>query len=254
MVRITAISCAPWRSSSPLSTKEPEAWSLKPLGLRAKPALSHAQAANWRRAAAGSYDQGVPEVTPDISLVLAVGNFEDAIGREVRRIANHLQSQQVAFEIVAVNDGCHDNSLALLRLLAGEVPQLRLCAADAAGRSFMRGAAEARAKVIAFSSADGPPGFPLSVLGWACSRLAPTGPRAVVLRGRCIVADRIACLAAIAAARGRGATLERRFERACEPLPIEIVGARRSGPSPGTARSSLVDRALLAPLRRFLAV
>lgn len=176
---------------------------------------------------------------PEISVIFAVRNSEESVGRDVRRVTTYLRSLGKSFEIVAVNDGCRDNSLAVLRLLSAEVPELRLCAAESAGRAFVRGVAEARGTVMVLC--DGERGeFPLAAVGWALSRVA-AGRKGVILRGRCIVGDRMACLPAVLAARGRGDQYERNFEREAVDLALEIVGTRprRAG--------------LLAPVLRFLA-
>src|SRR5205814_4290481 len=136
---------------------------------------------------------------------------EETIGRDVRRIASHLREGGVSFEILAVNDGCCDNSLAVLRLVAASVPELRLCAGDAGGRSFIRGTAEARGAVVALVDASRG-GIPLAPLSWALAQLG-RGTDAVVLRGRCVLPRRLACLLTIMRAVGRGALFALSSER-----------------------------------------
>jgi glycosyltransferase involved in cell wall biosynthesis len=175
-----------------------------------------------------------------LSVVVAVREAEETIGRDVRRIADHLRATGRPFEILAINDGCCDNSLAVLRLLASQVPELRLCAGDAAGRAFIRGAAEAQGATIALLDSSGG-SLPLGPLGWALSRLE-RGADAIVFRGRCIMGRRLVCLAAIARAWGRGDLFERSFERNARGLSVEVVGTRPRRPG-----------GLLAPVLRFLA-
>ena len=176
------------------------------------------------------------------SVVLAVRDVEEMVGRDVRRIAEHLRARGTSFEILAVNDGCRDNSLTVLRLLAAQVPELRLHPGDVSGRAFLRGAAEASGEVVALAEI-GRGTFPLPALGWAHARLA-AGRDAVVFRGRCIVAARLACLSAIVRASGRGPMFESTFERSARGLSVDVVGAparrRRQG--------------LLGPVLRLLAV
>jgi glycosyltransferase involved in cell wall biosynthesis len=177
--------------------------------------------------------------SPSLSVVIAVREAEETIGRDVRQMAQHLRAAGVSFEILAVNDGCCDNSLAVLKLLATQVPELRLCAGDARGRAFIRGASEAQGQTVALvDSADG--SLPLAALGWAMSRLDHRD--AVVFRGRCVLGRRLATLPAIIRARGRGDLFERSFERAAQSLTLDVVGTR-SRPMSG----------LLAPVLRFLA-
>ncbi len=176
-------------------------------------------------------------ITVVISLVLAVGDAEESIGRDTRRVAEHLRDLGLPFEIIAVNDGCRDNSLAVLRLL--NLPELRLCTADVAGRAFARGTAEATGDVVVLVE-TGYGSCPLAALGWALGRLA-AGTDAVVFRGRCLVARRLACLSSIVRAAGRGILFEASFERHARSLSVEIVGNRGR-------RASLLD-----PVLRFLA-
>jgi glycosyltransferase involved in cell wall biosynthesis len=177
---------------------------------------------------------------PTLSVVLAVRESEETIGRDVRVMAQHLRAAGVSFEILAVNDGCCDNSLAVLRLLEAQVPELRICAGDARGRAFVRGAAEAMGHLVALVE-PGDGSLPLSTLGWAASRLERS-THAVVFRGRCVVARRLPCLPAIIRSRGRGDVFERSFERAAHGLAIDVVGTRPRMPT-----------GLLAPVLRFLA-
>jgi glycosyltransferase involved in cell wall biosynthesis len=177
--------------------------------------------------------------SPSLSVVIAVREAEETIGRDVRQMAQHLRAAGVPFEILAVNDGCCDNSLAVLKLVTAQVPELRLCAGDSRGRAFIRGASEAQGQIVALvDSADG--SLPLAALGWALSRLDHRD--AVVFRGRCVLGRRLATLSAIVRARGRGDLFERSFERAAQNLTVDVVGTR--------ARAVT---GLLAPVLRFLA-
>jgi hypothetical protein len=176
----------------------------------------------------------------ELSVVIAVREAEETIGRDVHRMASHLREAGVSFEVLAVNDGCRDNSFSVLRLVAASVPELRLCAGDAAGRPFIRGAAEAHGEMIAMLDADRA-GLPLAPLSWALARLR-RGADAIVFRGRCILARRLVCLPVIIRATGSGDLFERSFERHGGGLQMDIVGTRprRVG--------------LLAPVLRLLAV
>jgi glycosyltransferase involved in cell wall biosynthesis len=172
--------------------------------------------------------------------VLAVRDAEETIGRDVREMADHLRAAGISFEILAVNDGCCDNSLAMLRLLTARIPELRLCAGDARGRAFIRGASEAQGDMVALVEADRG-SLPRAALGWAMSRLGRSRD-AIVFRGRCVVGRRLNCLPALVRTRGRGDLFERSFERAAQSLTLDVVGTR-----PRLATG------LLAPVLRFLA-
>ena len=69
--------------------------------------------------------------TPDISVIVAFANAEEWIGQRIVALATHLRSMGRAFQILAVNDGSHDNSVAILALLAADVPELRVVENDA---------------------------------------------------------------------------------------------------------------------------
>src|SRR5215213_9517132 len=91
---------------------------------------------------------------PDVSVVLVVRNAEDRIGGAVNRIVQHLRGLDQSFEIVAINAGSWDTSFAVLKLLAAEVPELRVLDKDVGARVYVRGASEARGTAVVFMEAD----------------------------------------------------------------------------------------------------
>ena len=91
---------------------------------------------------------------PDVSVVLAVRNAEDAVGSAVKRVVQHLRSLDQSFEVVAVNAGSWDTSFSVLKLLATEVPELRVLDKELGPRAYVRGAAEARGSTVVFMEAD----------------------------------------------------------------------------------------------------
>jgi len=196
---------------------------------------------------------GAPPTHPEISVVITVRDHEDQIGHQVRAIAAHLQSLGRTFEVVAVNDGCRDNSLSILELVAASEPWpartptpphwpwLRVVRGNAAGRAFLRGAAEARGATLLLIAGGRQPS--LAPLGWALSRLA-AGREAVILRGRYIVARRLLALPIIVKATGPSLLFERIFERRAQDLGIDVVGSRPLARTP--------TNRLLAPLLRLL--
>ncbi len=207
------------------------AWSV----LETKPHMLHPPSPSSSRSPSRARDVA----RPDLSVVVAFQDSEDSIGHRVHSLAAHLRSLRASFELLAVNDGSHDNSAALLSLIQSDVPELRVLHADVSGRAFLRGAAEARGAVVVLMDAEQP--APLGPLGWALGRLA-AGREAVILRGRYIVARRLLALPVIVRAAGRGAAFERSFERRAGELGIDVVGTRpRRAPS------------LLDPVLRFLA-
>lgn len=177
---------------------------------------------------------------PELSVVVAVADQEDSIGHLIRNVASHLSRLGRTFEILIVNAGCSDNSLSIASVLAGTMPQVEVLARDSGGRAFLRGTSEARGDVIVLLDAGKPAS--LAPLAWALSRLA-AGRDAVVLRGRYIVARRLAVLPVIVRAAGPGVLFEAVFERRAQELGIDIVGSRPRRPLP----------LLLRPVLRFLA-
>ena len=153
------------------------------------------------------------------------------------------------FEVLAINAGSWDTSFAVLKLLAAEVPELRVLDKDVGARVYVRGAAEARGSSVVFMEADRVP-MSLSPLGWTLSRLAG-GTEAVVVRSRWIAARRLPALPAIARARGRGDLFERSFEREAAELRLEVVGTARRVPTgllaPGLAPFGRLTAALARP-------
>ena len=182
----------------------------------------------------------LPQRMPELSVVIAVGNHEDSIGHEIRSVAAHLGRLGRAFEILAVNNGSSDNSFSIVNILAGSIPELRVLGRESSGRPFLRGASEARGDVVVLLDAG--KRVSLAPLGWALSRLG-AGRDAVVLRGRYLVARRLAALPVIVRASGPGLLFEAVFERRAQELGIDVVGSRPRSPMP----------LLLRPVLRFLA-
>jgi hypothetical protein len=178
--------------------------------------------------------------SPELSVVGAVGDQEDSIGHLIRNVASHLSRLGRSFEILVVNAGCKDNSLSIASVLAASMPEVEVLARDVAGRAFLRGTSEARGEIVVLLDASKPAS--LAPLAWALSRLA-TGRDAVVLRGRYIVARRLAVLPVVVRAGGPGVLFEPVFESRAQELGVDIVGSRPRRPVP----------LLLRPVLRFLA-
>jgi hypothetical protein len=177
---------------------------------------------------------------PELSVVIAVGDQEDSIGHLIRNVASHLSRLGRSFEILIVNAGSGDNSLSIASVLASTAPEIEVLARDSRGRAFLRGTSEARGNVVVLIDASKP--VSLAPLAWALSRIA-TGRDAVVLRGRYIVARRLAVLPVVVRAAGPGVLFEAVFEQRAQELGIDIVGSRSRRPVP----------LLLRPVLRFLA-
>lgn len=180
---------------------------------------------------------------PRLSVIVAVRDDEDSVGRDVRALAGHLRKRGLPFEILAVGDGSYDTSLTLLRFLHAEIPELSVLGLARGGRAFRRATAHAQGDAVLLWDADRGTAVPHAILGWALSRL--TRRDAVVVRGRFLLAHRRRCLPVLLGTAGHGDDYEARFERRAESLglDLEIVGrrpARRLG--------------LWAPVLRILSV
>jgi len=180
------------------------------------------------------------QAEPEISVIVAVGDHEDSIGHDLRQIWSHLNDLGRSFEVVVVSSGSSDNSLCIASLVAASLPQVRVLPGDRPGRAFLRGASEARGEIVILMEAG--KRVSLAPLAWALSRLA-AGRDAVVLRGRYVVARRLAAMPVIVRATGPGLLFEAVFERRSHELGIDVVGSRPDRPMPF----------LLRPVLRFLA-
>lgn len=67
-------------------------------------------------------------VAPALSVVTPVYNEEESLPQLVQRLRDALDAMAVDYEIVAVDDGSRDGSLAVLRKLAAEFPSLKVVA------------------------------------------------------------------------------------------------------------------------------
>jgi len=179
-----------------------------------------------------------------LSVIVAVRDVEDSIGRDVRTMAAHLRQRGQSFEILAASDGSRDTSLTLLRFLGAEIPELTVLGLTRSGRAFRRAVAHAQGEAVLLWEADLGLGFPNAVVGWAMAQLARKD--AVVVRGRFILANRMRALPVLLDTCGRWNDYETRFERqaARHGLDLEIVGQRAHRRS----------RTLLGPVLRILSV
>jgi glycosyltransferase involved in cell wall biosynthesis len=180
----------------------------------------------------------------ELSVIVAVCDVEETIGRDVRSLAVELRGRGMRFEILAVSDGSRDTSLTLLRLLGEEVPELSVLGLARGGRAFRRAIAQATGRVVLLWEADGRATFPSALFGWAFAQLARKA--AVVVRGRFVLAERLAALPVLLALGGRWGDYDARFERLAsrQRMDLEIAGLRRRHRG----------RRLLAPVLRILSI
>lgn len=164
----------------------------------------------------------------DVSVVLPFGDDEDHIGTACQRLARHLGELGLTFEILAVDEDSGDNCHAILGLVRGEIPELRILSGVAPGRGFAAGAAAARGRVLwliepasALRS--------LAAFGRANNRVARGELELAVVRGCFTVAKRARVLAAVDGAPGRGGTFERRLVKRAQKRGIALEAYQLGG-------------------------
>ncbi len=184
----------------------------------------------------------------DVSVVLPFRDDEDLIGNAVQRVAAHLRELGLSFELLAIDEDSGDNSHAVLALLRGQVPELRVQHAPFRGRGAEAGIARAQGRILWVLSAAAAMS-PLSTFQRAHEQVQRDEVDAVVVRQRFAVAHRVRVLASASGVRGTGPALLRRLSRrlAADGLRVdmqELTGAAASR----EPRFRLRD--LLAPSRR----
>ena len=96
--------------------------------------------------------------TQDLSVILAVYNEEECVEDTLRELFGVLRALPLRTEVLAVNDGSTDQTLAILRRLATEFPSLRVCSLKPnSGQSAALGVGfrEARGRAVVTMDADG---------------------------------------------------------------------------------------------------
>ena len=170
----------------------------------------------------------------DVSVVMPFGDDEDHIGTACQRLARHLEELGLTFEILAVDEDSGDNCHAILGLLRGGLPELRILSGVAPGRGFAAGAAAARGRVLWLiepSSAL----RSLAAFGRANNRVARGELELAVVRGCFTVAKRARVLSAVDGAPGRGGTFERRLVKRAQKRGV-VLEAYELGGAHSTAR------------------
>ncbi len=171
----------------------------------------------------------------DVSVVLPFGDDEEAVGIAVKRTAEYLRGLGLAFEILAIDEDSGDNSHAVLALLRGEVPELRVTHAPGKGRGVDVGAQRAQGTLLLVATPD-VAAASLDGVGEAVRRLLAQESDAEVALGRFSIARRVRALAAFRGAKLVGAAMHRRLAKR---LQLQSIAVRMTGPVGVTARSSI---------------
>lgn len=177
----------------------------------------------------------------DVTVVLPFTDDEDLVGSACKRIARHLEEQGLAYELIAVDEGSGDNSVALLALLRPTLPELRVLHGASAGRGFALGAAAARGRVLWLLEPDSATRS-LSVFGRPHGRVARGELDLAVVRGRFAVMKRTRALGLIDAVTGRGASFERRLLKRAQRRHLTHEAYEVGGTRSITGTSRLATR------------
>jgi hypothetical protein len=152
----------------------------------------------------------------DVSVILPFGDDEDCVGALTRRVAAHLRALGLAFEILAVDEGSSDNSVALLSLLRAELPELKL-----AGEGVAAGVFAARGRTLWFVEPDD---ADAALAPFACAeRRVSAGEADVISTGRFLVARRTRAWPILERAKGRGERMHRSVMRAAEGRKLRVL-------------------------------
>jgi len=94
---------------------------------------------------------------PQLSLVIPAYNEALRLPATLRRVREYLDESGEAYEVIVVDDGSDDDTVAVAQSFAGDWPQLEIAALDrnvGKGAAVREGMARARGQHRAFSDAD----------------------------------------------------------------------------------------------------
>jgi hypothetical protein len=176
--------------------------------------------------------------SPDISVIVPFSDDEDIIGRACTRVAEHLTTLGLDFELLAIEEDCGDNSHALLGLLRPQLPQLSVLYADGPNRAYATAARQARGRVLWMLSPEAALRH-LAPFARAFRRVDAGELDAVVVEDRFAVCHRTRSLDALMSWRGRRFSgFRRRLDRQFGRQRVERIEL-------GGSRWSLRNRSLL---------
>jgi len=97
------------------------------------------------------------ESAPDLSIIIPAYNEEQRLPATLDKIAAFLQNQPTSAEVVVVDDGSADKTVAVAESFRGKVPQLRVISNGTnrgKGYSVRNGSLQARGRIALFTDAD----------------------------------------------------------------------------------------------------
>ncbi len=128
----------------------------------------------------------------ELSFVLRCRDDEERIGHTIQRVAAHLRGLGLSFELLLVDEGSGDNTLAIAALLRPSHPELQTMHAEP-GCSFLAGAHQARGRVVVLYDVRAEAS--LAALGYTLGRIE-RGLDVVALGGRFLAFRRTRALRA----------------------------------------------------------
>jgi hypothetical protein len=166
----------------------------------------------------------------DITAVIRTRDDEERIGHVIRRIAAHLRALHLRSEILLVDEGSGDNTLAVAALLRPSIPELEVMHA-APTEGLRDGCERARGHIVMLY--DARTEAPLSALGFALLRLGG-GRDVVAVGGRFLAFRRTRAWRAFDALvqRRDADEIERRFLKRARALGLDctVTHPRRATP------------------------
>ncbi len=157
----------------------------------------------------------------DLSILLPFGDDEEIIGPAVRRCAHAVRALGLSFELLGVDEDSGDNSHAVLALLRGEVPELRVIHAPGRHRGVDSGAARAAGRALLILTPTGAMS-PLDGLAEALERVRLELCDAEVAVGRFTVVDRQKAMPALRGARLPGESMHRRLAKRLQLQQLRV--------------------------------
>ena len=164
----------------------------------------------------------------DVSVLMPFGDDEDVVGTAATRVADHLRSLGLRFELLAVEENSGDNSHALLGLLRKQIPELEVLYAEGRERGYSTAANSARGVAVWLIEPQAAL-KPLALFSRAFRMVESGDVDAVIARGKFAVCHRMRSLPAVLAMRGRRfGGLRRRIERGRKSSGrVVVLGSRR---------------------------
>ncbi|MCG8420972.1 MAG: glycosyltransferase [Proteobacteria bacterium] len=163
----------------------------------------------------------------DVSVVVPFRDDEEVIGASVAGLARYLRKQKYSFEIVAVDDDCGDNSVALLALIRADHPELVMANSTGRGRGYQTGVRMAQGRVVWCVE----PGAALAALGSfeaAYCRIAGGELDVLVVDGF-VLARRNRVLPIVDRVKGYGSGFQRQLVQRSEQRRLSVDGPMQGG-------------------------